>query len=105
MPGQVNPTLVHHLSIPLMFLSGRCSTVVQKFMMEQRTTGRDIYPIHRFAKPWYLTLVMFVLEVFPLIFYQILLRLKRKTAERAVDGNLIEGNDATAHHRRACGSI
>jgi hypothetical protein len=51
--AEVGPhlTLVQRLAIPPMLLSGTCSTVVQKFMLEQSTSGRDIYPVHRFAKP------------------------------------------------------
>jgi hypothetical protein len=61
--------VIRRLAIPVMLLSGTCSTVIQKFMFEQRGEGRDIYGIHKFEKPWYLTLVMFVGEVVALGFY------------------------------------
>jgi drug/metabolite transporter (DMT)-like permease len=95
MRGSVKPTVVQRLSIPLMLISGTAATVIQKFMMEQRTKGRDIYPVHSFGKPWYLTMVMFVAEVLALIFYQISIRLQSKAPENAIYGNLVEGRDAT----------
>jgi drug/metabolite transporter (DMT)-like permease len=61
--------ILRRLAIPLMLLSGTCATVIQKFMLEQRGSGRDLYPPHKFSKPWYLTLVMFIAEVCAMIFY------------------------------------
>jgi drug/metabolite transporter (DMT)-like permease len=88
-----HPTLVQRLAIPLMLLSGTCSTLVQKFMREQSTSGRDIYPVHPFAKPWFLMLVMFIAEVLALIFYQISQRLQRAKSG-PMYSNLVAGDNA-----------
>jgi drug/metabolite transporter (DMT)-like permease len=61
--------VIRALAIPVMLLSGTCSTVFQKLMLEQRTEGRDLYPAHKFSKPWYLTLVMFIAEILAMVFY------------------------------------
>jgi hypothetical protein len=90
-----HPTLVQRLAIPLMLISGTCSTVVQKFMLEQSTTGRDIYPVHRFAKPWFLTLIMFVAEILALIFYQISERLQRRKSG-PLYSNFVDGDEIPA---------
>jgi hypothetical protein len=55
----------------MMLIAGTCTTVVQKFVIEQKGVGRDIYPAHRFAKPWFFTLVMFVGELTALILYRL----------------------------------
>jgi drug/metabolite transporter (DMT)-like permease len=94
MRRQGKTKLVHRLSIPLMLFAGTCATVVQKFMLEQRTMGRSIYPVHNFGKPWFLTLVMFVAEVLALVFYQISLRLKANSPDSAMYTDLVEGNDS-----------
>jgi hypothetical protein len=52
-----------------MLLSATCTPVIQKFMFEQTATGRSVYPPHKFSKPWYITLVMFIGEVFSIIIY------------------------------------
>jgi drug/metabolite transporter (DMT)-like permease len=70
----------------MMLLAGTCTTVVQKFVLEQKGTGRSIYPPHRFAKPWFFTLVMFVGELTALIFYK--LQLHYAGAHLNLDGLL-----------------
>jgi hypothetical protein len=55
----------------MMLLSGTLTTVCQKFILEQTATGRDLYPPHRFSKPWFLTTIMFIGELSALIIYKI----------------------------------
>jgi drug/metabolite transporter (DMT)-like permease len=61
--------VIRHSAIPIMLLSGTLSTVVQKLILEQHGPGRDLYPPHKFSKPWYLTTVMFLAEVLAMVFY------------------------------------
>jgi drug/metabolite transporter (DMT)-like permease len=70
------PIWLQRLSIPMMLLSGTVTTVVQKFMLEQKTTGRPNRAPHKFKKPWYLVLVMFVGELAAMIIYKLQRRCK-----------------------------
>jgi drug/metabolite transporter (DMT)-like permease len=81
---------IRNAAIPVMLLSGTCSTVVQKFMLEQRGEGRSLYPPHKFSKPWYLTLVMFIAEVCAMIFYFISRAISKRKDEVAVE--IMEGS-------------
>jgi drug/metabolite transporter (DMT)-like permease len=57
--------------IPGMLLFGTCTTLTQKFMIEQKEIGVSDRPAHKFNKPWYLTLVMFIGMFCALIVYEI----------------------------------
>jgi hypothetical protein len=70
MPNSMTP-LLHRLAVPLMLIGGTLTTVCQKFILEQSCEGRDIYPAHRFSKPWFLTTIMFIGELSALVIHKI----------------------------------
>ena len=47
------------VAIPGMLFFGTCTVVVQKFMFEQYSTGRNSN-YHKFEKPWWQTFIMFI---------------------------------------------
>jgi uncharacterized membrane protein YhaH (DUF805 family) len=47
-----------------------CTTLTQKFMIEQKVQGRS--GRHKFNKPWFVTLIMFIGMLLALIIYGIL---------------------------------
>jgi drug/metabolite transporter (DMT)-like permease len=56
--------------IPAMLFFGMCTTLTQKFMIEQKVQGRSSR--HKFNKPWFLTLIMFIGMLLALVIYEIL---------------------------------
>jgi hypothetical protein len=65
------PVWLQRVSIPMMLISGTITTVVQKFMLEQKAKGASNREPHKFNKPWFLVLVMFVGELLALIIYKL----------------------------------
>jgi drug/metabolite transporter (DMT)-like permease len=66
-----------HWIIPAFLLFGTCTTITQKFMIEQKEIGVSDRPAHKFNKPWYLTLTMFIGMFCALIVYEISAKLTR----------------------------
>jgi hypothetical protein len=62
--------------IPAMLFFGMCTTLTQKFMIEQKVQGRS--GRHKFNKPWFLTLIMFIGMLLALIIYGILAFRRRR---------------------------
>jgi hypothetical protein len=65
------PPSARKFIIPAMLLFGTCTTITQKFMIEQKGHGSDRYPRHKFNKPWFFTLIMFIGMFGALIVYYI----------------------------------
>jgi hypothetical protein len=87
-PDSVDP-YVRYRSwiIPAMLIFGTCTTITQKFMIEQKEVGVADRPIHKFDKPWYLTLTMFVGMFLALPIYEVSKRVNqsRSTSETYED--------------------
>ncbi|EAY08120.1 hypothetical protein TVAG_497440 [Trichomonas vaginalis G3] len=60
------------IAIPGMLFFGTCTVVIQKFLFEQTSVGRDCYKNpHKFSKPWFQTNSMFVGMCLALVVYEV----------------------------------
>ena len=64
-------SILRKIAIPVMLMFGTGTTVIQKFMLEQQGTGVAEYGVHKFSKPWFQTLIMFLGELCALVVYEV----------------------------------
>ena len=79
MPAAEVPAWERAVAIPGMLLFGTCTVVIQKLLFEQKAQGLDIYGKHKFEKPWFQTVSMFVGMFSALLVYEVQRCFKRKT--------------------------
>jgi drug/metabolite transporter (DMT)-like permease len=82
--------------IPAMLIFGTCTTLTQKFMIEQKGEGSPKYGSHKFNKPWYFTLIMFIGMLLALIVYEIGVVLQRNRARNALNEEVREVHRMTS---------
>lgn len=68
---QSTSSILRKIAIPVMLMFGTGTTVIQKFMLEQQGTGVAEYGVHKFSKPWFQTLIMFLGELCALVVYEV----------------------------------
>lgn len=77
------PAWQRAIAIPGMLFFGTCTVVIQKFLFEQTSVGRDCYKNpHKFSKPWFQTNSMFVGMCLALVVYEIMRCLEKAKAQK-----------------------
>lgn len=76
------------IAIPGMLIFGTCTVVIQKFLFEMDAKGSDLYPVHKFSKPWFQTNSMFIGMMLSLVVYAVLQVAHKNKQDRVEDREL-----------------